>query len=261
MTPTPLPILPARIAADPYRLSHPSEMVMTVDGLNMASTFLCDLPDQILGIAATQTVDGGKRVVGGTIYAHPRTATARALPRRIDIVPSSPGCKQGELACTFATASPAIATIEMLREQWVNTSGWIHGLDDMCRALPDDTIAVCSTQTRMAYVELGCEGALQLGIHDASLERTFGLDVEAPVVRMRGTLDPASPDAPTWTFRFTGDETSTAAPTTKTPGSATLVMNVTPPGAQIDKGGAGLGATLTIDGAAEPCIAWAIYRR
>jgi hypothetical protein len=38
-------------------------------------------------------------------------------------------------------------------------------------------------------------------------------------------------------------------------------MNVTPPGLQIDKGGAGLGATFTIDGASEPCIAWAIYRR
>ncbi len=260
-TPTTPPVLPVRIAADPYRLSHPAEMIMTVDGRTVTPTFLCDLPDQILGIAATQTVDGGKRVVGGTIYAHPRTATARAVPRRIDVVASSPGCKQGELACTFATASPAITKIEMLREQWINTSGWIHGMDDMCRALPDDTIAVCSTQTRMAYVELGCEGALQLGIHDASLERKFDLDVEAPVIRMRGTLDPASPDAATWTFRFTGDKTSTAAPTTKPPASATLVMNVTPPGVPIDKGGVGLGATLTIDGAAEPCIAWAIYRR
>ena len=232
---------------------------MTVDGLNMPLLFLCDLPDEILGIGAKQTVDGGKRVVGGVVYVHPRPF-ARELPARIGIEASSPGCKEGELSCVFETATQATNKIEMLREQRINTSGWVHGMDDICRAVPDDTIAVCSTPTRMAYVELGCDGELQLGIHDTSLPRTFDLDVEAPMFRLRGALDPASPDAATWTFRFHGDPNSSASSKWKPPASATLVMNVTPTGIQIDKG-PGLNAKLTIDGATEPCIAWAIYRR
>lgn len=222
---------------------------MVVDGVHLTPQFLCDLPDQILGIGATQTVEGGKRVVGGAIYAHPRVPTARALPEHIEISPSSPGCKPGELACAFETSSPAITKIDMLREQWINTSGWVHGMDDMCRALPDDTIAVCSTRTRMAYVELGCDGALSLGVHDASLARRFDLDVESPVMRRRGSLDAAPPDAKTWTFRFE---------------NATLEMEVRPAvgdkGPVIDSGWSNLHGTLAIDGASEPCIAWAIYR-
>lgn len=245
---TPAPTLPARPPADPYRLSHAAEMMMTVDGGPRTLTFLCDLPDLILGVGATQTVDGGKRVVGGVVYAHPR-ADARALPPTIGIEASSAGCKQGELACTFDTRS-ALGAIDMLREQRIHTSGWVHGFDDMCRALPDDTIAVCSTQTRMAYVELGCDGELHLGIHDAELARAFDLDVESPVLRLRGALDPASPDATAWTFRFRGDARSVAAPTTRPPAAAELAIDL-----------AGKRATLTVDGAAEPCIAWAIDRR
>ncbi|MGE0402467.1 MAG: hypothetical protein AB7T06_37545 [Kofleriaceae bacterium] len=258
--PTAMPVLPARLLADPYRLSHPAEMSMLVGGAQVPVSFLCDLPDQILGLEVTQTVDSGRRIVSGAIHAVPRVASARALPPVIDIAPSSPGCRQGELACELRTASPAITKIEMLREQWIHTSGWVHGMDDICRALPDDTIAVCSTKTRMAYVELGCDGELHLGLHDASLARTFDLDVEAPNARMRGALEPASRDAAVWTFRFAGDARSTASPATKPPASATLEMRVTPPGVQTDKGGAGHGATLTVDGASEPCIAWAIYR-
>ncbi len=242
-TPTSLPALPPRPADDPFRLTHAAAMEMDVGTAREPLTFLCDVPDQILGIAATQTVDGGKRVVGGTVYVHPRTATARALPSRLAIAPSSAGCKQGELTCSFDTDA---GRIEMLREQWVHTSGWIHGVDDMCRALPDDTIAVCSTATRMAYVELGCEGELHLGIHDASLDRRFDLDVESPMIRMRGSL---ANDTTTWTFRFTSDATSVAAPTMKAPATAALVVNVAS------------GARLELDGASEPCIAWAIDRR
>jgi hypothetical protein len=256
-SPPTMPALPARTPIDPFRLTHPAQMIVTADGANVPVTFLCDLPDQILGIGATQTVDGGKRVVGGTVYAHPRVATARAIPKRMSIAASSPGCKQGELSCVFETE---VGKIEMLRDQWVNTSGWVHGIDDMCRALPDDTIAVCSTATRMAYVELGCDGQLHMGIHDASLERTFDLDVETPVIRMRGSIDHAAPDSASWKFRFTSDAKSVAAPTTKAPANAELAIEVTPPGVQIDKGGQ-LGAQLVLDGAMEPCIAWAIYRR
>lgn len=248
-TTTPLPPLPTPPVADPFRLTHAAAMMMTVDGGPRTITFLCDLPDAILGIGATQTVDGGKRVVGGTVYVQPR-AGARYLPARIGIEATSPGCKQGELACAFETAAPEAGKVEMLREQWIHTSGWVHGLDDMCRALPDDTIAVCSTQTRMAYVELGCDGELQLGIHDASLARVFDLDVEAPVMRLRGSLDPARPDATQWTFRFRSDTKSVAAPTTKAPGSAELSYDL-----------AAKQARLVTDGTSEPCVAWAIYRR
>lgn len=223
---------------------------MMVDGNETPVMFLCDLPDQILGIGATQTVDGGKRVVGGTVYAHPRSATARALPKAMAIAASSPGCKQGELACAFDTEA---GKIEMLREQWVNTSGWVHGLDDMCRALPDDTIAVCSTATRMAYVELGCDARVHLGIHDTSLERKFDLDVESPVIRMHGT---AGSMPTTWKFDFTSDEHSVASPaTTKAPKHVTLTMNAPPDRPTV------LEAALSIDGVAEPCIAAALYTK
>ena len=244
-----MPPLPARPAIDPFRLSHAEDMQMIVDGTSQPLTFLCDLPDQILGIGATQTVDGGKRVVGGVIYTRPRLALARALPARIDIQATSPGCKQGELACVFETIVEPVHKIEMLREQRVHTSGWVHGVDDICRALPDDTIAVCSTQTRMAYVELGCAKDLHLGIHDASVSRVFDLDVEAPVLRMRGQL--AAPSAGgAWTFRFRGEPDSTAAPAQRSFATAELAFD---PAAKR--------ATLVLDGTSEPCVAWAMYRR
>jgi hypothetical protein len=244
---TPMPALPPKPPADPFRLTHAAQMQMTVDGASQPIAFLCDLPDQILGVAATQTVDGGRRVVGGVVHAYPRSATARALPTRMDITASSPGCKQGELACAFETEA---GKIEMLREQWIHTSGWVHRFDDMCRALPDDTIAVCSTASRMAYVELGCDGELHLGIHDTQLPRKFDLDVEAPVIRMRGGLDEMPTADSPWSFRFGADKNSTAAPTTKTFAAAALVVprDLT-------------SATLRIDSSTEPCIAWAIYRR
>src|SRR5690349_16030540 len=110
----------------------------------------------------------------------------------------------------------------MLREQWVHTSRWVHGFAVMSRALRDDTIAACSTPTRMPHVELAREGQLHLGIHDASLERKFDLDIEAPVVRRRGS---ASSLANTWKCEFVGDANSVAAPsTTKAPKTATLTI-------------------------------------
>ncbi|MFN0248952.1 MAG: hypothetical protein ACKV2T_18835 [Kofleriaceae bacterium] len=244
---TAMPALPPKPVADPFRLTHAAQMQMTVDGASQPIAFLCDLPDHILGLAATQTVDGGRRVVGGVVHAHPRTATARALPKRMPIAASSPGCKQGELACAFETEA---GTIEMLREQWIHTSGWVHRFDDMCRALPDDTIAVCSTASRMAYVELGCDGELHVGIHDTQLPRKFDLDVESPVIRMRGGLDVMPTADSPWTFSFRGGKDSTAAPTTKSFTAVNLVV-------ARDLAS----ATLNLDNRPEPCVAWAIYRR
>lgn len=217
-------------------------------------TFLCDMPDQILGIAATQSVDGGKRVVGGTIYARQRTATARAIPSSVPIDAASPGCKPGELACVFTTSSPAIAKLEMVREQWVNTSGWVHGVDDLCRALPDDTIAFCSTDTRMAYIELGCGAELQLGIHDTTLPRLFDLDIEVPNARLRGAPDPKNGGGTEWRYVFTGDKPYRKA-------SLEFIVASPPPPGTIDEQAAPPVATLTIDGAVEPCFAWGLYRR
>lgn len=236
-------------------------MFMTVGGANVPVNFLCDLPEQILGIEVTQTVDSGKRVILGAVHVAPRVASARALPASVDIVPSSPGCRQGELACELRTASPAITRIEMLREQWIHTSGWVHGMDDMCRALPDDTIATCSTKSRMAYVELGCDGELHLGLHDLSLPRKFDLDVEVPVVRMRGNIERTDTTGVMWRFRFSGDPSSTASPTQKAPAAVRLEMAVMPAAGAPDTPAAPIGAVLFVDNVPEPCVAWALLRR
>jgi hypothetical protein len=119
----------------------------------------------------------------------------------------------------------------------------------MCRALADDTIATCSTATRMAYVEIGCNPTdtapvqLQLGIHDASLERRYDLDIEVPVARISGTAETAT--GTTYAYRFTGGGDAKGAFKT-----ARLAIELAAPS-----------ATLEIDGTREPCLAFGIYRR
>ncbi len=247
------PPVPPRPPADPYRLSPPAAMTFLTSDTFEPITFLCDLPDQILGLAATQTVDGGKRVVGGNVLVRPRTATARAIPNVVTIDATSPGCKQGELSCVFTTKSPAIAKLEMVREQWVNTSGWVHGMDDLCRALPDDTIAVCSTETRMAYIELGCGTELQLGIHDTTLPRLFDLDIEVPNARLRGAPDPKN-GGNEWRYFFTGPKPF------RTVALEISLSHAQAGGPDTERPSPPIG-TLVIEGVREPCIAWALYRR
>jgi hypothetical protein len=104
----------------------------------------------------------------------------------------------------------------------------------------------------MAYVELGCttEAAgpvqLQLGIHDASLDRRYDLDVEVPVARLHGAVDPQSGGA-RWLYRFTNTEKTNGAYR-----SAAL---------SIDLGASPPTAELVLDGAREACAAFGLYRR
>jgi hypothetical protein len=244
---TPLPV-PPRPPADPYRLSTAAAMFAQRDGAMQPATLLCDLPDRIIALAAVQGVESGKRKVGGTAWSLPRTATAPSVPP-VAIEPSSDGCKQGAPFCGWKTGSPAMPSIDTIPNQRVATSGWVHGADDMCRALPDDTIATCSTATRMAYVEVGCNPTdtapvqLQLGIHDASLERRYDLDIEVPVARLSGVAETAS--GTTYDYRFTGSGDLKGAFKT-----ARLAIDL-----------ATTTATLEIDGTREPCLAFGIYRR
>jgi hypothetical protein len=244
---TPLPV-PPRPAPDPYRY-RPVAAVFAKDGATMSSVaFVCDLPDHVLAIAAEQGVEGGRRKIGGRVWSIARSATAPPIGT-LAIDPSSSGCRTGEVTCTWKTSSPAIPAIDTLPNQRVPTSGWVHGAEDMCRALPDDTIAFCSTATRMAYVELGCNAAdappvaLELGIHDASVERRFDLDVEVPVARLRGAAEQAGGTSYRYAFRGAGD----AQGSYKT---ATLAIDL-----------ATNAASLELDGAREDCLAFGIYRR
>ncbi len=245
-----LPV-PARPAGDPYALQTAAAMFALRDGVMTPATTVCDLADRILVLAATQGVEGGKRRLGGTAWVMPRVATAPSIAA-LAIESTSTGCMPGTPTCTWKLASPAMPSIDTVPNQWVATGGWVHGVDDMCRAVPDDTIAFCSTPTRMAYVELGCTTdaggpvQLQLGIHDASLDRRYDLDVEVPVARLHGTVDPQSTDA-RWLYRFARTEASNGAYR-----SATMAIDLgaTPPTAEI-----------TVDGAREACVAFGLYRR
>ena len=244
-----LPV-PVRPPADPYRISPWALMGFRDREGFHAATLLCDLPSRVLVVAAEQTVSGGKRVVGGTAWSIARGGDPSRAALPVPILASSPGCLEGKVTCTWATGSVDEPTIDQLKgPQWVATSGWVHGVEDMCRALPDDTIAVCSTTNRLAYIEVGCqdgEGSgvkLQLGLHDESLERHYDLDVENPVARLYGTAD--APSGDTFTYRFTG------AGDAKGHGkSASLTVDV-----------AGKSARLELDGAREDCIAFGLFRR
>jgi len=242
-----LPV-PVRPPADPYRISPWALMgFRDREGFHPA-TLLCDLPSRVLVVAAEQTVSGGKRVTGGTAWSIPRGAATGRAAVPVPILASSPGCLEGQMTCTWATGSVDEPTIDQLKgPQWVATSGWVHGVEDMCRALPDDTIAVCSTANRLAYVELGCQDGqgvkLQLGLHDESLERHYDLDVENPVARLYGTAD--APSGDTFTYRFTG-----AGDAKGHYKSASLTIDV-----------AGKTGRLDLDGAREDCLAFGIYRR
>lgn len=203
-------------------------------------TLLCDLPSRIVVLAAQQTVHGK----GGTAWTIARPGGNAAAG--VQVLPSSKGCVEGEVTCSWTTASADTPTIETLRNPpWVPTSGWVHGVEDMCRALPDDTIAVCSTARRLAYVEVGCQKdpagpvALQLGLHDESLPRNYDLDVEVPVARLYGQADP--PDGDRWTYRFTG---------AAAPAKAALTIDL-----------AAHTGVLELDGVREDCIAFGLYRR
>jgi len=243
--------VPARPPVDPYALPTAAAMFALRGGVATPATMICDLPDRILALAATQGVDGGKRVLGGTAWVIPRLATAPDLAA-IAIERTSMGCTPGAPTCAWKLASPAMPAIDTIPGQWVTTGGWVHGLDDMCRAVPDDTIAFCSTATRMAYVELGCTQAadapvqLQLGIHDASLERRYALDVEIPVARLHGAAEPASGGA-RWVYRFARTDATNGPHTTA---ALTIDLGTTPPAAE-----------LVLDGAREACIAFGLYRR
>lgn len=241
-----LPV-PVRPAADPYQLS-PWALMGFTDGQGFhPATLLCDLPSRVVMVGAKQTVSGGKRLVGGTVWTLPRQGAA--VPA-VAIAPTSPGCLEGKLTCAWETASPEMTSIEQLKgPQWVATSGWIHGMEDMCRALPDDTIAVCSTASRLAYVEVGCQDgqggavALQLGLHDESLERHYDLDVENPVARLYGAADPIAGD--TFTYRFTG-----AGDAKGHYKAASVTIDV-----------AGKRGWLDLDGKREDCLGFGLFRR
>lgn len=244
---TPLPV-PARPPADPYGLPTAATLVARTSAGVKTATTICDLPDRILAVAAEQGVMSGKRRLGGTVYTIPRTATApRIPPAAIDA--SSPGCVPGTSTCAWKTASPALGTIETIPGQRVSTSGWVHGLDDLCRALADDTIATCSTANRLAYVELGCQPAdappvdLHLGLHDASLERRYDLDIEVPVARLYGAAETARD--PEFVYRFQGPGDAQGRYK-----QATLSFDL-----------AAKTAVLTLDGVPEPCLAFGLYRR
>ncbi len=245
-----LPV-PARPAADPYALQTAAAMFALRDGAMTPATTVCDLADRIVVLAATQGVEGGKRRLGGTAWVSPRAATAPSLSA-IAIEPSTTGCTPGAPTCTWKLASPAMPSIDTVPNQWVATGGWVHGIDDMCRAVPDDTIAFCSTPTRMAYVELGCttnasgQVQLQLGIHDASLDRRYDLDVEVPVARLHGAVDPPSSGA-RWLYRFANAETTNGPYRSA---SVSFDLGTSPPTAE-----------LILDGAREACIAFGLYRR
>ena len=234
-----LPPLPARPAADPYQLAR-AELLIASTPQPRPITFLCDLPDRVLAIGATQTVQGGRRVVGGSIAQLARTSAPVA---DVPILPSSAGCRPDQPLCELATESAEFPRLSLLRDQWIHTGGWVSGREDMCRALPDDTIAVCSTRTRMAYVELGCAGQLQLGIHDTTLPRVFDLDVEVPNARLTGQVVPDA-GAMRWAAAFTSGDGPVKA--------ARLELDLDP-GAERGR--------LIVDGAAEPCFVFGVYRR
>jgi len=243
--------VPARPPVDPYALPTAAAMFALRAGVMTPTTMVCDLPDRILALAATQGVEGGKRKLGGTAWLIPRLATAPSIAA-IAIEPTSTGCVPGTPTCTWKLASPAMTSIETVPSQWITTGGWVHGIDDMCRAVPDDTIAFCSTATRMAYVELGCTPhdqapvSLQLGIHDASLERRYDFDVEVPVARLHGTVGADSGGA-RWSYTFAnGDKTNGPYRT----GTLSIDLGATPASAE-----------LVLDGTREPCIAFGLYRR
>ncbi len=245
--PAVLPV-PPRPPGDPYRISPWALMGFRDREGFHAATFLCDLPSRVLVLAAEQGIENGKRKTGGTAWSLPRPGSVgAAVP--VPILASSKGCIEGEVTCTWATGSVDEPSIDQLKgPQWVATSGWVHGVEDMCRALPDDTIAVCSTASRLAYVELGCSEPggpvkLQLGLHDETLERAYDLDVENPVARLYGQADP--PRGDTWSYRFTG-----AGDAKGKLKAATLSIDV-----------AGKSAHLELDGAREACIAFGLYRR
>jgi hypothetical protein len=208
------------------------------------ATFLCDLPGRIIAAAAKQGVENGKLRIDGNVWSIPRVgaqASPEAVIEPVAIVRDSAGCKKELMGCRYETTSPSITRIDTHGPQWVETSGWIHGVEDLCRALPDDTFATCSTRTRMAYVEIGCPSAaapLQLGIHEAAKDRAYDLDVEVPSARLYGGVDPAS-EGSSWTYRFSG-------------GGRTAVL-------AFDLG-ANPTATLELDGKPEPCIAFGLYR-
>lgn len=242
-----LPV-PVRPPADPYRISPWALMgFRDREGFHPA-TLLCDLPSRVLVVAAQQTVSGGKRVVSGTVWSLARGGDPDRAAIPVPILATSPGCLEGQVMCTWTTGSVDEPSIDQIKgPQWVATSGWIHGVEDMCRALPDDTIAVCSTANRLAYVEVGCQDGqgvkLQMGLHDESLERHYDLDVENPVARLYGAADRVSGD--TYTYRFTG------AGDAKGHGkAATLTVDV-----------AGESARLELDGVREDCLAFGIFRR
>ena len=204
------------------------------------ASLLCDLPERIIAVEASQRVENGVLRVDGRVRVIARVgAQAGTAEPAIDIERTSPGCKQASHGCIYQTSAPALTGIETRGTQLLATSGWIHGAEDLCRALPEDTIATCSTATRLAYVEMGCAGPtpLQLGIHDGSHERVYDLDVEVPSLRRYGALDPAS--TPThWTYRFTGAALSFELPAAGAPS-----------------------AMLELDGTREPYLAFGLYRR
>lgn len=243
-----LPV-PIRPPADPYRISPWALMGFRDREGFHAATLLCDLPSRVLVVAAEQTVSGGKRVTGGTAWSISRAGEPGRAALPVPILASSPGCLEGQVTCTWATGSVDEPTIDQLKgPQWVATSGWVHGVEDMCRALPDDTIAVCSTTKRLAYVEVGCQDGqgdidLQLGLHDESLERHYDLDVENPVARLYGAAAPASGE--TYTYRFTG-----AGDAKGRYKAASLTVDVV-----------GKTAALELDGAREDCLAFGLFRR
>lgn len=243
--------VPARPAADPYALQTAAAMFALRDRVMTPATMVCDLADRIVVLAATQGVEGGKRKLGGTAWVVPRVATAPSIST-IAIESTSTGCVTGSPTCAWKLASPAMPSIDTVPNQWVATGGWVHGIDDMCRAVPDDTIAFCSTPTRMAYVELGCTTdaagpvQLQLGIHDTSLDRRYDLDVEVPVGRLHGTVDPQSTGA-RWVYRFANADKANGAYRSA---SLAIVLGASPPSAE-----------LVVDGAREACIAFGLYRR
>jgi len=245
-----LPV-PPRPPVDPYALPTAAALFASRGGAATPATMICDLPDRIVALAATQGVEGGKRKLGGTAWVIPRVATAPSLAA-IAIEPTSVGCTPGAPTCGWKLASPAMPSIDTIPGQWVTTGGWVHGLDDMCRAVPDDTIALCSTATRMAYVELGCTQAadrpvgLQLGIHDASLDRRYDLDVEVPVARLHGAAEPGS-GGTRWAYRFARTDAANG------PYRAASLT--------IELGASGPSAELVVDGAREACLAFGLYRR
>ncbi len=233
--------LPARTARDPFRLMPEAHMFARVGTYMQPVLSVCDLPEHVLAIGAEQTVDGGKRRIGGAVWSIARGPLAPPVGS-VPIDASSTGCVAGAMHCKWRTSSPSITEIETIAKQRLPTSGWVHGLDDLCRALPDDAIAFCSTATRMAYVEHGC-GDLHVGVHDRSLPRAFDLDVEVPVVRIVGRALPH--DEHRFAYRFPPVATGQGAGH-----GAELSFDLERPQAQ-----------LVYDGVREPCVAFGIATR